>query len=583
MKNNIRFINKYKKNKDAVKWKQYLLEALMENIPDSIYFKDLSSRFVRISKSMSERFNLKSPEEAIGKTDYDFFKRDHSQDAYIDEQEIIRTGIPIINKEEFETWPDRPPTWVSTTKMPLYDDNNNIIGTFGISHEITETKRILQEIENRLLLLTKPISEDDKVSFYDLFDLNQIQEIQDEFSNATGVASIITSPDGSPITSPSNFTNFCNDIVRKTELGCSNCYKSDSVLGSPNYNGPNVGLCLSGGLWDAGASIIVGSYHVANWMIGQVRDENQTEEKMREYARKIGVDEDHLIEAFLKVPSMPKQRFDSIAKLLYSIANQLSNSAYQNILQARFINEQKSNHEELIKNEIQLSQLLATKDKFFSIIAHDLRNPFNSILGFSNILSEKIKNDDWSDFDKYVAIIKDSSKQAVNLLHNLLDWARSQTGNLEFSPAETNIIEVIKNVHDLLMYTAIEKNISIVLSLPEACVANADQSMLSTVLRNLVSNAIKYTAKGGEINISLRVSGSELLFSVKDNGIGIKNEDFKRLFKIEENFSTNGTLEEKGTGIGLVLCKELVEKQGGEIWFDSQVGVGSTFMFKIPV
>lgn len=583
MKSSIRIIKKYKKNKEAIKWKQYLLDALMENLPDSIYFKDLSSRFVRISKSMSEKFNLESPEDAVGKTDYDFFKRDHSQDAYLDEQEIIRTGKPIINKEEFETWPDRPATWVSTTKMPLYDDNKKIIGTFGISHEITETKRILQEIENRLLLLTKPISEDDKVSFYDLFNLKQIQVMQDEFSNATGVASIITSPDGTPITNPSNFTIFCNDVVRKTEIGCANCYKSDSVLGSPNHNGPNVGLCLSGGLWDAGASIIVGNYHVANWMIGQVRDENQTEEKMREYARKIGVDENHLIEAFLKVPSMSKSRFDSIARLLYTFANQLSNSAYQNILQARFINEQKANHEELIKKEIQLSELLATKDKFFSIIAHDLKNPFNSILGFSNILSEKIKENDRSNFDKYVSIINDSSKHAINLLHNLLDWARSQTGNLVYTPSEIDVVKSIKNVHDLLLYSAIEKDIIINLSLPDECIVIADDSMLSTVLRNLVSNAIKYTNKGGEINISLKHTESELLFSVRDNGIGINNNDFKKVFKIEESFSTKGTENEKGTGIGLVLCKELVDKQGGEIWFESQEGLGSVFMFRIPV
>ena len=176
-----------------------------------------------------------------------------------------------------------------------------------------------------------------EVSFNDLFDLAEIQRIQDEFANATGVASIITHPDGTPITKASNFTRFCSQVIRKTEKGCANCYKSDAVIGRENPEGPIVQHCLSGGLWDAGASIVVGGRHIANWLIGQVRDETQTEEGMRAYAREIGADENELIQAFREVPAMTRRQFELVAQALFTLAGQLSSSAYQNVQQARYI------------------------------------------------------------------------------------------------------------------------------------------------------------------------------------------------------------------------------------------------------
>jgi PAS domain S-box-containing protein len=175
------------------------------------------------------------------------------------------------------------------------------------------------------------------VLFKELFDEALIQRIQDEFAAATGVASIITHPDGTPITKPSRFTRLCSEIVRRTEKGCRNCFKSDATLGAPHAGGPVVQPCLSGGLWDAGASIIVGGQHVANWLIGQVRDETQTEDAMRAYAREIGVDETLFLEAFHEVPAMSREQFGRVAQVLHTLANQLSASAYQNLQQTRSI------------------------------------------------------------------------------------------------------------------------------------------------------------------------------------------------------------------------------------------------------
>ena len=223
-------------------------------------------------------------------------------------------------------------------------------------HDITERKRAEEALERRIIALTQPLDSQEGVSFEDLFNLEDIQRLQDQFASATGVASIITNTEGTPITRPSNFCRLCSDVIRKTDKGLTNCFKSDAALGKPNPDGPAIQPCLSGGLWDAGAGISVGGKHIANWLIGQVRDETQTDEKMRAYAREIGVDEAVVIEAFHEVPAMSREKFVEVAHALFTLANQLSDAAYRNVQQARFITERKQAEEALGESHEALSE-----------------------------------------------------------------------------------------------------------------------------------------------------------------------------------------------------------------------------------
>ena len=234
-----------------------------------------------------------------------------------------------------------------------------------------------------------------------------------------------------------------------------------------------------------------------------------------------------------------------------------------------------------LKNE-ELINLNATKDKFFSIIAHDLKSPFNSIIGFSNLLIRQIEEKDYASIEKYAGIIQNSSQQAMDLLMNLLEWSRSQTGRIVYTPEKIDISTSINKAAELFLALAQQKSITIYLETSANLSFFADKAMINTILRNLISNAIKFTNVGGEISISAKQMLNDLVVSVSDNGVGMDEKSISMLFRIDQNHTTLGTNEEKGTGLGLLLCKEFVEKHGGKIWVESFPGKGSKFHFSIP-
>ena len=238
--------------------------------------------------------------------------------------------------------------------------------------------------------------------------------------------------------------------------------------------------------------------------------------------------------------------------------------------------------ESLKEKEAHLRELNATKDKFFSIIAHDLRSPFNGIVGFSSILTEQIEKKDYDGIEEYGKIIQQSSQRALELLTNLIEWSRSQSGRMGFNPEYIEIGSLLNEILDISNVSAMQKSIRLNKEMPRHISAFFDKEMISSVIRNLISNAIKFTNPGGEITVRAVLLSNNVQISVLDNGIGISKQNMDKLFRIEETYSAVGTQNERGTGLGLILCKEFVEKHNGKIWFESEPLKGSTFHFTIP-
>ena len=242
----------------------------------------------------------------------------------------------------------------------------------------------------------------------------------------------------------------------------------------------------------------------------------------------------------------------------------------------------KKTEQELQSINEELHKVNAEKDKFFSIIAHDLRSPFNSILGFSNILLEKTKQEDLENIKIFARIINNSSQRAVNLLSNLLLWSLTQTGRMNFNPEYFDLGESVDEIIQLCSDIAFQKLITLSNELPKQIPVYGDKAMIDTIIRNLVSNALKFTERGGSIHISAERRPNDVKVWVIDTGVGISQQIIEKIFTIDSNCSTPDTQGEKGTGLGLVLCKELIEKHGGTLEIESEPGKGSTFHFTIP-
>ena len=240
-------------------------------------------------------------------------------------------------------------------------------------------------------------------------------------------------------------------------------------------------------------------------------------------------------------------------------------------------------NDELEAANAKLTETNATKDKFFSIIAHDLRNPIGS---FRNVV--ELMYDDYDSFEEeerkeFLAMLKKSSGQVFALLENLLEWSRSQRGNINFNPTQIDINAISQLCVDLLALTAEKKDVKLINSIPKSKFIYADAKLITTIIRNLISNSVKFTREGGEIEAGFAEhENGDVELYVRDSGVGMDAKRVANLFHIDKSISTHGTNGEAGTGLGLILCKEFVEMHGGKIWVESEVGIGSKFIFTLP-
>lgn len=240
------------------------------------------------------------------------------------------------------------------------------------------------------------------------------------------------------------------------------------------------------------------------------------------------------------------------------------------------------NHLLLKRQKDELVELVATKDKFFSIIAHDLKNPFYQMLSLGNLLESSISAHDFQQAKKIGGLISKSAQDGYRLLENLLQWSRTQTGRITFEPVELNLHQAAEAVISIYGEALKHKSITLQNDIDENIRVTTDPNMLSTVFRNLIGNSIKFTPEKGYILLNSFTDNGFVNIEVTDTGTGIEEEDIPRLFRIDASFSQPGTNNEEGTGLGLILCKEFVEQMGGTISVESEYGKGTTFTFTLP-
>jgi len=238
--------------------------------------------------------------------------------------------------------------------------------------------------------------------------------------------------------------------------------------------------------------------------------------------------------------------------------------------------------EEIKRQNANLQLSNAEKDKFFSILAHDLRSPLSSFLGLTEVMAEDINSMTMSEIEEISKSLYLSASNLYQLLENLLEWSMLRRGNSKYAPEPTSLNRIILRCIDPFVESAHRKQIGLKVELDRAYQVECDQKMTETIFRNLISNALKYTNPGGSVLISAKqFSTDKVEISIKDTGIGMNAELHSKLFILNEQVSRKGTIGESSSGLGLLICKEFVERQGGKIWAESEENAGSTFYFTL--
>ena len=421
-----------------------------------------------------------------------------------------------------------------------------------LRHEVVERRIAEEAVQNRLQILTRPGNVPEKLTFTDLFTVQDLQTIQEAFARATNVASIITYPDGRPVTQPSNFCRLCREIIRASPYGFSNCMRSDAVIGRPNPDGPIMQPCLSGGLWDGGASICVGDQHLASWLAGQVRDSSMSEKRLIKYARQIGVDPDQALEALAEVPKMSRKQFAQICKALFLIANQMSQLAMQNILQARAISARLAAEKALRQSEKRLqhlsTKLLIAQEEERKKLAAELHDGIGQSLaaakyGVDSALQGLIIETPQKE------TLKTSADVLKTVIHEV---RRMQT---ELRPQVLDDLGIVATINWFCRkYQAIYAEIDVrkTIDIEESSIPGVLKPVIFRIVQEAMNNVAKHSG-AAMVHLKMGRRREELVLEISDNGVGFVQDEASLLQDLEHG------------GLGLDSMRERAELSGGKL------------------
>lgn len=486
-----------------------LLRTVIDNIPDSIYCKDTAGRKTLANHTELLFSQINSESEILGKTDFDLYPKELAEAFHADDQLVLQTGQPVINREEFVMDNNGHKRWLLTSKLPMKDEYGNITGLVGIGRDITirrQTQEELRESEINLKVILQ--------------------------STADGILAV--SGNGKIIKTNKRFAE----------------------------------------LWGMPQKLIdSGDYDMfLNFVIDQLTNPEEFISKVQKLYHSTNEDLDHL------------HFRDGRVFERFSAPLNMPDSEIGRVWSFRDITERIKTEEEIKRKNEELSILNAEKDKFFSIIAHDLKGPFNGFLGLTQLMAEQLSSLNADEVQKIAVSMRNSAKNLYHLLENLLEWSQIQKGAFPFNPEVIQLDLVIGSSIDMIHESANRKNIEISSHVADGLFAFADMNLIQTIIRNLVFNAIKFTPRGGKVSILAKAATDKSIeISIQDNGIGMSQNMIEKLFRIDVQNNRRGTESELSTGLGLLLCKEFTEKNGGKIWVESEEGKGSTFYFTLPI
>ncbi len=607
------------------------LHTLMDNNPDHIYFKDIESKFVRINRSLANRFGLKNPTEAVGKSDFDFFTREHAQEAYQDERTVIETGKPIEAKQEKETWPGGQDTWVSTTKVPLRDRSGRIKGTCGISRDITEYQHADQALRDseakwRSLVESAP----DIISTLDL-------NYQMQFINRIPAGVDITTDDvvGESIfafLTPEHHEGFrqaCQRVIETGEVAgyevqgklSQNWYASwiapitreDEIVGfvmtSTNItarkkaeielqeseerfrravlNAPlpimihaeNGEVILISRAWTELTGYTSEDMTTVSQWLAQANSEMS--EEIQEYLGQVNENKERVVPAQYGIRTKAGKK--QIWEFSSSLLGVQPDGKKIIISMALDITERLKAQEAMQSAKETAEYASRAKSDFLANMSHELRTPLNAIIGFAEILRDELVGPINDEQKECANDIRVSGQHLLEMINDILDLSKIEAGKMFLQLEEFEIIDAVEEVNAIINALALKKNIELTLTGPQNAIIEADRVKVKQIFYNLLSNAVKFTPEGGKVTTQLEVTSTTLQTKVIDTGIGIAEEDKMKLFAPFTQIDTSKSRRYGGTGLGLALTQRLIELHGGEIRVTSEEGQGSTFFFNLPL